>query len=84
MYIRDYGNFGIIMPEKYIATLWTPAELWHWSAPLVSVTRMDNFILIELFPVSLMGYQKFFLFWVAGIILKGWEAELETAVVIGN
>ena len=31
-----------------------------------------------------MGFQKFFLFWVAGIFLKGWEAELETGVVIGN
>ena len=49
-----------------------------------SVSRLNNFLLIRLFPVSLVGFQKFFLFWVAGIILKGWEAELETAVVIGN
>ena len=31
-----------------------------------------------------MGFQKFFLFWVAGIILKVWKAELETDPVKGN
>ena len=84
LYIRDYGNFGIIKPEKYIATLSTLTELRHCSAPLVSVTRMDNLLLIELFSVSPVGFQKFFLFWVVGIILKGREAELEMGVVIGN
>ena len=84
MYIRDYGNFGIIMLEKYIATLSTLAELRHWSAPSVSATRMDKFLLIKLFPVSLVGFQKLFLFWVASIISKCWEAELETGVVIAN
>ena len=29
-----------------------------------------------------MGFKKFFLFWAAGIILKGWDAELETDVLI--
>ena len=31
-----------------------------------------------------MGFQKLFLFWIAGIIFKGWEAELEMGVVIGK
>ena len=31
----------------------------------------------ELFQVSLIGFQKFFFFWVAGIILEGWKVELE-------
>ena len=34
--------------------------------------------LIELFQVSLIGFQKFFLFWVAGMILEAWDVELES------
>jgi len=34
---------------------------------------------MELFQVSLIGFQKFFLFWVAGIILEAWDVELERA-----
>ena len=34
---------------------------------------------IELFQDSLSGFQKFFLFWVAGIILEAWDVELERA-----
>ena len=34
---------------------------------------------MELFQVSLIGFQKFFLFWVAGIILEAWDEELESA-----
>jgi len=64
VYIRDNGNFGIIMPEKYTATLSTLAEVLLWSAPLVSATRVDNVPLIKLFPISLMEFQKFFLFWI--------------------
>ena len=30
------------------------------------------------FKFFLMGFQKFFLIWVAGTILEGWDAELET------
>ena len=33
----------------------------------------------DLFQVSLIGFQEFFLFWVAGIILKAWDVELESA-----
>ena len=33
---------------------------------------------IELLQVSLMEFQKFLLIWVAGTILEGWVAELET------
>ena len=29
--------------------------------------------------VSLIGFRKFFLFWVAGIILEAWDMELESA-----
>ena len=35
--------------------------------------------IIELFQVFLIGFQKFFLFWVAGMILKAWDVELELA-----
>ena len=38
------------------------------AGPLASVSRLNNFLLIRLFLVSLMGFQKFFLFWVGGII----------------
>ena len=34
---------------------------------------------IELFQVSLIGFQKFFLFWVGGMILKAWDVELGPA-----
>ena len=54
------------------------------TGPLASVSRLNNFLLIRMFPGSLMGFQKFFLFWVGGIIVKGWDAELATALVIGN
>ena len=47
---------------------------WHANA---------NFTIIPNLHVSLMGFWKFFLFWVGGIILEGWEAELATGVVIG-
>ena len=33
----------------------------------------------ELFQVSLAGFQKFFLFWIAWIILEAWDAELVSA-----
>ena len=33
----------------------------------------------ELFQVSLDGFQKFFLFWEAGIILEAWDIEFERA-----
>ena len=65
------------------ATLSNVAER-TFAGPLASVSRLNNFLLIKLFPVSLVEFQKFFLFWVAGIILKTWEAELETGIVIGN
>ena len=53
------------------------------AGPSASVSRLNNFLLIRLFPVFLMGFQKFFSFWVTVIILKGREAELEMGVVIG-
>ena len=34
---------------------------------------------MELFQVSLIGFQKFFLFWVAGMILEAWDVESESA-----
>ena len=70
------------MPESIPATLSNVAER-TLAGPSASVSRLNNFLLIRLFPVSLMGFQKFFLFWVGGIILEGWKAELATAVVIG-
>ena len=71
------------MPESIPATLSNLAER-TLAGPSASVSRLSNFLLIRLFPVSLMGFQKFFLFWIDGVILKGWKAELKTAVVIGN
>ena len=65
------------------ATLSKVAER-TFAGPSASVSRLNNFLLIRLFPVSLVGFQKFFLFWVAGIILKGWEGELEMDPVLGN
>ena len=47
---------------------------WHANA---------NFAIIPNLHVSLMGFWKFFLFWVGGIILEGWKVELATALVIG-
>ena len=44
---------------------------------------MKFFLLIGLFQVSLVGFQQFFLFWVAGIILKAWDVELEPAISFG-
>ena len=38
---------------------------------------------IELFQVSLIGFQKFFLFWVAGMILKAWDVELDPTISFG-
>ena len=34
---------------------------------------------MALFQVSLIGFQKLFLFWVAGMILEAWDVELESA-----
>ena len=48
---------------------------WHENA---------NFAIILNLHVSLVGFSKFFLFWVGGIILEGWEAELAMDPVIGN
>ena len=33
---------------------------------------------MELFQVSLIGFQKFFFFWVAGMILEAWDVEMES------
>ena len=71
------------MPESIPATLSNIAER-TLTGPSASVSRLNNFLLIRIFPVFLVGFQKFLLFWIAGIILKGWEAELETGVVKGK
>ena len=34
---------------------------------------------IESFQISLKGFQKFSLFWVAGMILEAWDVQLESA-----
>ena len=70
------------MPESIPATLLNVAER-TLSGPSASVSRLNNFLLIRLFPASFVGFQKFFLFLVAGVIFEGWEAELTTGVVIG-
>ena len=70
------------MPKSIPATLSNIAKR-TLAGPLASVSRLNNFLLIRLFLVSLMGFQKFFLFWVGGIILEDREAKLATGVVIG-
>ena len=42
-----------------------------------------NFSIIPNLQVSLVRFQKLFLFWLAWIILEGWEAELAAGVVLG-
>ena len=49
--------------------------LWHENADIAIIPNLH---------VSLVGFKKFFLFWVVGIILEGWEAELATDLVIGS
>ena len=69
--------------KSILATLLNIAER-TLAGPSASVSRLNNFLLFRLFPASFVGFQKFFSFWGAGIILKGWEAEFEMGVVIGN
>ena len=40
---------------------------------------MDVCLLIRVFSVSLVGFQKFLLVCVAGMILEAWDIELERA-----
>ena len=87
--MRETCKLGIMAKLAFACQKSIPATLSNkaertLAGPSASVSRLNNFLLIRLFLVSLMGFQKFFLFWVGGIILKGWEAELETALVIGN
>ena len=39
----------------------------------------DKVTIIPNLKVSLVGFQKFFLFWVAGVILEAWDVKLESA-----
>ena len=87
--MRETCKLGIMAKLAFACQKSIPATLSNktertLTGPSASVSRLNNFLLIRLFLVSLMGFQKFFLFWVGGIILKGWEAELATALVIGN
>ena len=54
---------------------WQCFQIWLWHKIAIN-TSIPNL------SVSLVGFQKFFLFWVAGTILEGWTAELETASFI--
>ena len=38
---------------------------------------------IELFQIFLVEFQKFFLFWLAGLILEALDVELEAAISFG-
>ena len=85
---RETCKLGIMAKLAFSCQKSIPATLANVAkralpGTLASVSRLNFFLLIRIFPVSLMGFQKFLLFWIAGIILKCWEAELETAVVIG-
>ena len=87
--MRETCKLGIMAKLAFACQKSIPATLSNeaertLAGPSASVSRLNNFLLIRLFLVSLMGFQKFFLFWVGGIILKGLEAELATALVIGN
>ena len=65
--IRDRGKVGIFMPKG--ATLSNLAE--HALSQCFQNEQ-----------VSLLGFEKYFSFWVASIILKDWETEQEMGVVI--
>ena len=87
--MRETFELGIMAKLAFSCQKSIPATLSNeaertLARPSASVSRLNNFLLIRLFPVSLVGFQKFFLFWVAGIILNCWEAELEMDPVIGN
>ena len=87
--MRETCKLGIMAKLAFACQKSIPETLANEAERILaghsaSVSRLNNFLLIRLFLVSLMGFQKFFLFWVGGIILKGWEAELATALVIGN
>ena len=49
--------------------------LWSCPGPSMYLSERINWI----FQVSFIGFQKFFLFWVAGILLDAWAMELESA-----
>ena len=81
--LRILAKLAFSCQKSIPATLSKVAER-SLAGSLASVSRLNDFLLIRLFPVSLVGFQKLFLFWVAGIILKVRKAELETDPVIGN
>ena len=74
--------------EKYLS-LNTGPQLAMQSVQLdadtlivLLVTFMHEIATSTIIPnitVSLVGFQKFFLFWIAGTILKSWKAELDRA-----
>ena len=72
-YIKNNGK----LDQKGIPT----TLLKSLREPIVSVTRVNNFLLITTFAISLVGFQKLFLFWVAGIVLV--ETMFGTGVVMG-
>ena len=86
--MRETCKLGIMAKLAFACQKSIPATLSNeaertLAGPSASVSRLNNFLLIRLFLVSLMGFQKFFLFWIGGIILEGWKVELTTGVVIG-
>ena len=54
------------------------------NGPMAGVTRINNFLLTRSLLVSLEGFPKFLLIFKAWVILKVWDTELETGVVVSN
>ena len=48
-----------------------PSIFWHEKATSTIISNTPNQ------TVSFVRFQKLFLFWLAGTIFEGWEAELE-------
>ena len=72
--MRETCKLGIMAKLAFACQKSIPATLSNeakrtLAGPSASVSRLKNFLLIRLFPVFLVGFQKFFLFLVAGIIL---------------
>ena len=60
------------------------ATLWNLAGcALGQCFQTEHFSSNQIISSFPHGISKFFLFWVTGIILKGWEAESEMGVVIG-
>ena len=57
-----------------------PLHTFAQKVSLAPSRAVRVLIRIELSQVSLGGFQKFFLFWIAWMILEAWNVELESVL----